>query len=304
MSVNPEICTENPFEGFFKGMENLEETPLRRKEEFDMGVFDTFMFEQQIQNLDRMNDQDAFNFIKNNIEYISTAIINKEWKFPMVLVSDKFLRVYARILASMPISHTIRLATNKICYDYNTISEEKFPKNEETKRAVLNLSKTVNYPYINSLMGIGLPNDVACNLALCRFSSIDETVNIKRLNFHICQQDPELMTTQMIIWIYEKLFDKVGDLFKQTMFEYYSPEEELDLGNDFQEIYSTISLAILVIVNNLTLSDIDKLIRGYIADWEYIGRPPVRFSLISLSADYSRIQRVVENITNEGTYVP
>ena len=47
----------------------------------------------------------------------------------------------------------------------------------------------------------------------------------------------------MIVWIYEKLFDQVGELFEQTMFEYYSPEQELDLGNDFSEVYSTISLA-------------------------------------------------------------
>ena len=54
----------------------------------------------------------------------------------------------------------------------------------------------------------------------------------------------------------------------------------------------------------MSMANIDRIIRSYIADWEYSGRPPVRFSLISLSADYSRIQTIVEIITKEGTYVP
>ena len=302
--MNSEINTENPFEGFLSKMDNIKESELLRKEPFDMGVFDSFMFDQQIQNLDKLSDQDAYTFIKNNIEYISTTLLNNEWKYPMVLASDKFLRTYGRVISSMPISHSIRIATNKICYDYHTLREDQFPINEETKRIVYDLSKTVNYPYIQALMGVGLPNDIACILTLCRFSTISEKVNIKRLNFHICKQDPELMTDQMIVYIYEKLFDRVGDLFKQTMFEYYTPEQELDLGQEFQEVYSTISLAILVIVNNMPMSSIDTLIRSYIDDWQYVGRPPVRFSLISLSGDYGRIQCIVERLTKEGIYVP
>jgi len=267
-----------------------------------MGVFDKFHFDNAIQNLDKMSDQEAFNFIKENIEYISTRILNKEWEYPEVLISGKYLQAYGRVIRSMPVTHTIRICTNKICYDYFT--SNIVDKDPEIKKVVLEFSKIVNYNYIQALIGAGVPNDIACNLTMSRFSTINETVNIKRLNFSIAQQDPELMTVQRIVWIYEKLFDNIGELFKQTMFEYYTPEQELDLGNDFQEVYSTISLAILIIVNNMTMDNIDKLIRGYISDWEYIGRPPVRFSLISLSADYGRIQHVVESITREGIYVP
>lgn len=281
-------------------METLEVPELQRKEEFNMGVFDKFLFDQQVQSIDQMSDQDAYNLIKENIEYISVRILNKEWEWPQVLIKQKWLNAYSRVLSTMPVTHLVRVCTNKICYDYHTSGLD----DPDVKTLVLHLSRTVNYPYIQALIGIGIPDSIASFLCLSRFSTMDETVNTRRLNFSICQQDPELMTVQHIVSIYEKLYDRVGDLFKQTMFEYYTPDQELDLGNDFQEIYSTVSLAVLTIVNNMTMANIEKLIRGYITDWEYIGRPPVRFSLISLSADYSRIQRIVEIITKEGTFVP
>lgn len=288
------------FANFLNRMDTFEEDPLTRKEEFSMGVFDKFLFDQQIQQIDQMSDQEAYIFIKENLEYITSRILNKQWEYPHILIREKYLRAFSKVLATMPVSASVRTCTNKICYDYLTSGLD----DPNVKKVVLDLSRTVNYNQIQALIGVGIPSEIASILTLSRYSTINEEVNIKRLNFCICQQDPELMTVQNIVYIYEKLFDRIGELFKQTMFEYYTPEQELDLGSSFQEVYSTVSLAVLTIVNNMTISNIEKLIRGYIADWEYSGRPPVRFSLISLSADYSRIQRIVEVINAEGTFVP
>ena len=112
------------------------------------------------------------------------------------------------------------------------------------------------------------------------------------------------MTEQMIVWIYEKLFDRISPLFYGIMFEVYSSQEEQDFGENFMEIYGTVSLACLDILNNMTSENISAVINRYIKDWEYNGKPRVRFSLRSLSGDYSRISRVVENIVANGSYVP
>lgn len=289
----------NPYNNFLQQIDKLEVHPFIRKEEFDMGIFDSSFFDERITHLDQMTDQDCYNFIKGNMEYIATLITNREWKYPQVLLTNKFLDTYNRVLTSIPITYPIKIASNSICYSYLVQQV-----NDDNMDKMLQISRTVNYPYIRALVGLGLPEGIAFKLAMCRFSSLKESTNIRRLNFTMAKQDPDIMTCQMIVWIYEKLFDQAGELFEQTMFEYYSPEQELDLGNDFSEVYSTISLAILTIVNNMSMANIDRIIRSYIADWEYSGRPPVRFSLISLSADYSRIQTIVEIITKEGTYVP
>ena len=291
--------SDNPYTDYLSEMDNLKEDKYTGKEEFNMGVFDSSFFDETITHLDQLNDADCYNFIKGNMEYMAGRIINGEWKYPEVLLSQRFLGTYQRVLTSIPITNMIRVASNIICYEYITQRV-----NDGNLDKMLLMSRTVNYPYIQALVGIGLPDKIAAKLTLCRFSSLKESTNIRRLNFTMAKQDPDIMTCQMIVWIYEKLFDQAGELFEQTMFEYYSPEQELDLGNDFSEVYSTISLAILTIVNNMTMANIDRIIRNYIADWQYNGRPPVRFSLISLSGDYNRIQTIVEMIQKEGTYVP
>lgn len=272
-----------------------------RKEEIDLGFFDQYQFDTFIRTLDQRSDIEVMNFLKVNLEFICNRILSNEWDCPDVLISDKFMRNFSQVLTTVNITHGMRVAANKICYDYLTSG---ITIDDNVKDKVLRLSRVVNYAYIQQLVGVGLDEVTASNLVLCRFSSIKEKINIRRLNFVICTKDPEVMTTQMIVYIYEKLFDRVGELFKETMWEYYTPDQEVELGNDFLEIYSTVSLAILTIVNNMPMASIEKIITGYVTDWEYIGRPPTRFSLISLSADYNRIQLVVEALTERGIYVP
>ena len=272
-----------------------------RKEEIDLGFFDQYQFDTFIRTLDQRSDIEVMNFLKVNLEFICNRILSNEWDCPDVLISDKFMRNFSQVLTTVNITHGMRVAANKICYDYLTSG---ITIDDNVKDKVLRLSRVVNYAYIQQLVGVGLDEVTASNLVLCRFSSIKEKINIRRLNFVICTKDPEVMTTQMIVYIYEKLFDRVGELFEETMWEYYTPDQEVELGNDFLEIYSTVSLAILTIVNNMPMASIEKIITGYVTDWEYIGRPPTRFSLISLSADYNRIQLVVEALTERGIYVP
>ena len=284
-----------------KQMLDFDPKPEQKEESFNMGFFDQYQFDTFIRTLDQRSDMEVMNFLRVNLDFICNRILSNEWDCPEVLISDKFMSNFTQVLTTVNITHGIRVAANKICYDYLTSGTNI---DDDVKDKVLRLSKIVNFAYIQQLVGIGLDEVTASNLVLCRFSSIKEKINIRRLNFVICTKDPEVMTTQMIVYIYEKLFDRVGELFKETMWEYYTPDQEVDLGNDFLEIYSTVSLAILTIVNNMPMASIEKIITGYVTDWEYIGRPPTRFSLISLSADYNRIQMVVEALTDKGIYVP
>ena len=166
------------------------------------------------------------------------------------------------------------------------------------------MSKTVNRDYINKLISIGLNETVSINLALCRFSSAHEQTNVKRLNFAIYNRDPQLMNEQMVVWIYEKLFSRISPLFLATMFEVYSPQQQNDFGENFMEVSGTVGLAVLCILNNMTSDNIRKVLMGYSSEWNYKGKPPVRFSLHALSEDYSRISRVVDFLTSSGEIIP
>ena len=54
----------------------------------------------------------------------------------------------------------------------------------------------------------------------------------------------------------------------------------------------------------MTSDNIRKVLIGYESEWQYEGKPPVRFSLHALSNDYSRISRVVEYLNSTGRLIP
>lgn len=295
-------------ENILHDLSELEIKP-EEKEDFNLGFFDMYQFDSFITSLDRRSDEEIISFIRQNLYFICNKIIQNQWEYPDVLLTEKFLRNFCFVVSGIKdIDQNIRIAGNKICYDFSTLRTG----DEAANAAVMNVAKLVNRDVIIRLRAIELSNgthpineSLAANLALCRYSSVNEKINIRRLNFVMCTKDVDIMTLQVIVFIYEIMFDRLGQLFKETMWEYYTPEQEIDFGNDFLEIYSTISLAVLTLVNNLPTEDITRLIKDYVSDWEYLGCPPVRFSLISLSADYSRIQNVVEYLTTiEKIYVP
>ena len=108
----------------------------------------------------------------------------------------------------------------------------------------------------------------------------------------------------MVVWIYEKLFNRIYDLFEATMFEVYTAQQQKDFGDDFMEIYGTVGLAVLIILNNMTSENIRKVLLAYSTAWEYAKYPMTRYSLHNLSGDYSRISRIVDIMTAEGYKIP
>lgn len=257
-------------------------------------------FKESIPLINQMDDHNLSVLIKNNIDVISRDILNGDSDYAHLFTNTKFISCFIRAINSVPIDHIIRLACNKITYDYFTSDNPDI----SIKQQYLNMSRIVNRDVINKLLTIGLDDNIACNLALCRYSSANEKTNVKRLNFAIYHRDPNIMSEQMVIWIYEKMFTRISDLFMATMFEVYNTQQQIDFGENFMENYGTVGLAILVILNNMTTENIRKVLIAYEDEWEYMGRPPVRFSLHALSEDYSRISRVVEYLTSIGKQIP
>lgn len=288
-----------PFEDFYNKVSQLPE-PEKPTIDINFNQFSKDVLKQAIMNIDQMDEHSIAVLIKNNIETLSNDILHDDPSYSNVLRDPKFISSFIRAINSIPLDYTTKVACNKITYDYFT-SDNPDPA---IKQQYLSMSKTINRDAINKLMSIGLNENIASNLALSRYSSANERTNVKRLNFAIYHRDPSLMTEQMVVWIYEKLFNRISDLFQATMFEVYTPQQQEDFGENFMEVYGVVGLAVLIILNNMTSDNIRKVLIGYEAEWEYKGRPPVRFSLRALSGDYSRIRNVVEYMDSIGKHIP
>lgn len=289
-----------PLEGFYRQAQQLgpQAPPVLVDTSFNQ--FNRSAFKLAIPHIPQMNDHDLAVFIRNNIDSISTDVMNNDTAYVPLLRDGKFISALIRAVSSIPIEYNTKLAMNKITYDY-FISDDPDPI---IKQQFLNMSRVVNRDEINRLISVGLDENVACNLALCRNSSQNERTNVKRLNFSIYYRDPTLMTEQTVVWIYEKLFTRISDLFYGTMFEVYSPQQQNELGENFMEVYGTVGNAVLLILNNMTTENIRKVLVGYSAEWEFLGMPAVRFSLRALSEDYSRITKVANYLNTEGKTIP
>ena len=288
----------NPLQGFYD--KGINTRPQNQYIDADFNSLNQTAFKLAVPGIANMDEHQIAILVKNNIREITEDILSGSIPYINLFDDFKFINGFVRAIGSIPIDYKTRLACNTMTYDYFT-SDKTVP---ELKQRYLHISRVVNQSEINKLIGLGIDENTACNLALCRYSSTNERTNIKRLNFVMYHKDPNMMTEQNIVWIYEKLFDQLSQLFYGIMFEVYTPQEEQDFGENFMEVYGTVSLAILDMLNNMTSENMKKVLIGYYQDWMFLGKPPVRFSLRTLSGDYSHITRVVENLDSTGRYLP
>lgn len=252
-----------------------------------------------IAKINAMTEYDLTLILRTYIDSITSDVLSNDCPYSAAFTHPKFVVTITRLMNTIPVDETKRLCCNKIIYDYMTLLEGK---DANLVALYLALGRVVNRDAVAKLVSIGLDEQQACNLAVCRYSTTDVKVGAKRLNFVICNQDVESMTEQMIVWIYEKLFDKFNDLFQATMFEVYRPEEESGLGEDFMEIYARVTLAVLTILNNMPTDDISRVIKAYYDEWSYRGRYKIRCSMRTLSSDWYRITNVVEYLNSTSAY--
>lgn len=289
-----------PFEGFLNQVLKTPAPPPPPTVDADFSMFIKDAFKTSISSIPQMDENQLSNLVRNHLDSITSDILNNDPSYSVILRDRKFVSAFVRTILNSPISFETRTACNKITYDYLTCPDS----DNYIKDQYIMMSKVINSDVIGALRSIGLDDNTADILALCRYSSFNEKTNVKRLNFAMYQKPVQIMTEQMIVWIYEKLFTRISDLFYATMFEVYSPEQEDIFGENFMEIYGTVGLAVLLILNNMTSINIRKVLVGYSDEWQLSRRPKTRFSLHSLSGDYSRILNVVDSLTSEGYIIP
>lgn len=269
---------ENPLEEpVYNITMNIQGNPLLSKEALKSTLY----------NFKDYDDQSLFNIIRETLDTILSDIFKKDENrnYLDLITNSRFLSIFIRAVGSSKLTYDQKIKCNKLAYDY-LVTENRDPNIE---RLFFGLSKVVNKDSVSLLMAIGIPENLADYMALSRFSSQKEVVNVKRLNFIIMSSDPKLMTVQNIILIYEKLFDRLLPLFEGVMTDSISDDADY-MTDDMWLIYSCISLAVLEIINNAPSELIIGLLRAYNETYyKYYGKVTPRFNINSISDDYKRI---------------
>ena len=271
--------------------------------QIDFRTFNIDHFFELMKSINAMSESDLISTIKNYIDLIVDRTLSDDKTIGSILSHPKFVAAYYKTMQIIPIDYERRLFANKLTYEYSVLDNP----NPDILRYFREISEYVNKDTTIKLVNIGLNRRIANDLVMCRYSSRHESVNVQRLNFTMCKYNAEIFTDQMIVWVYEQLFDRISDLFISSMLEVYSDRELDELGNEFRDVYGNISLAILIILNNMPSISIRMVILKYIdayTEWVKVRHTLPRFTLRALSYDYERIVNVVEELITKGYDIP
>ena len=184
---------------------------------------------------------------------------------------------------------------NHIVYDYITSRNA----NEEIIALMYDLAKVVDYSYIIKLCSI-MPLDIAKIITLARFSSFDNRIAIDRFNTALCTCGLDF-SKKNIIFIYKTFFSEgFSPLFNITM----TTNIETFADRSHKKTYDMISLSILDVLESMPSDEIRKVLHNY-SDYITLSNiQTIRFSMRSLSDDYSRVNAVILELLDRGVSIP
>ena len=220
-----------------------------------------------------------------------------------VFTNEKFVVLFSRVMNQVTgLNREQQICCNKLVYDYLTLRSEKDPHIESL---LYNLGITINRDIIPGLMSLGLDTNTVAYLAIARYSTEKEQLAVKRVNVIIVNSSIEVMTEQMIVKIYEKLFDHLSPLFEGIMLDKWD-DEFFQEAEDREEIYGLINLAVLDILNEMPDTLIYNVLYQYkqVKDQLY-SKQPVRFDIHAISeSDYGRILAQIDRFESTGELIP
>lgn len=263
------------------------------------GLLDTIIDNGTLNNY---SDEELYALLSNNLRGLLLNIFErKDHRYIKMIISDRFLRVLIQVVANIEVDYMNKIYLNKLCYDYLTLDDDS--KNNIISDLIYHLAKITNKKHIPILIGAGITEKIACYIVLSRFSTNNEFINIKRMNFVILTASINF-TEQMIVDVYQNLFERVSQLFEATMLDVIDTNEEW-YTDEIDERYSLIILAVLDILNSLPSDAIRRVLQDYVKVYNtsYIGSE-TRCDLRCLSADYERIRNIVEDMNSNGIIVP
>lgn len=282
--------------------------PKTSYQEIDLEPFRKGYLLQHLQFIDQMDIYRLAELLKQNMDLITNILLNSDKSLSKPLINGKFVDAMKLVLSQLNgvIPLPIRVSICKVAYDLATL--EQF-SNSKILQQWRELTQQVNLRQVRSLMGIGLSEADATQICLCRFSSMNEYGNAARVNFVIYGLGYDgSLSEQMIINIYSKIFaGGFTNLFVATMFDRTDLEPQYIHDENFQDIFGTVSNAVLAILNDMTSHEIRMVLKSYAEMWYSTPRESYpRFSLNAFARDgWERVYDIKEQmIREEGMIFP
>lgn len=258
-----------------------------------------------LSNIDDISDKDLYILVLKTYGLILEEVfVLKNIELIKVLYNNpRFIMTLTSVLGNpeVEVTNTQKIWCNKLTYDYFTSNSQK---DDHIKALLIKLSNTVNRSYTPGLIGLGLNETLVSYMVNARFSSEKEQIQVRRLNLIIANQSPDVMTVQMIVNIYGQLFDHITPLFDGIMYDVWSQDQLED--KNIAEVYSTITTAIIEIVNNLPIDIMQQLLYNFSESYRLLNNgKPVRFNIYAIcQEDYPRLYMTLESLKQQGVYLP
>lgn len=268
----------------------------------------------KLKDIDNMSEQDIYKVITDHFDLIMDNIYNttSPTNCLSLFTNNKFLLIFTQVLPQRLVynGNNIKyiITINRVIYDY---IHHDSNMDEYKKGLIFNLARVNNKLFLNSLLAIGLTEDIAVNLCMNRYSSDDMYIPVKRLNKMLLMYPSKLMTEQLIVYIYERLFTRITPLLIGTMFDNDLHFYHHHLSDEGREICDRESLAVLDLLENMPLNSIRDVLTSYsqfyvetannlLASGRNVDNI-TRFSLKAINiVDYPRILNSIDIVEKQG----
>lgn len=270
-------------------------------------VMTPYVLEEKLSNISNMTNNELYEVLMLAYPTIlnKTFIEKNKAIIANLFMNERFVSIFSQVLTNVTIPFTNDQKTNcnRLIYDYIVYNGDK--KSKHVMEILYKVGKTINRDMVPIMCSLGLNEQLAIDLIIARFSTKDEYLGMQRVNVVIINSDISIMTEQMIVWIYEKLFDHLTQMFEGIMFDVWNEDDFIN--EDKEEIYGLINLAILDILQDAPMKSIISVISSFAQDRYYVySKHPIRFNIKAISvSDYGRVIEAIDHVEKDrGFKVP
>lgn len=270
-------------------------------------VMTPYVLEDKLSNISNLTNNELYEVLMLAYPTIlnKTFIDKNKAMIANLFMNERFVSIFSQVLSNVNIPFTDDQKTNcnRLIYDYIVYNGSK--KSKHVMEILYKVGKIINRDIVPIVCALGLNEQLAINLIIARFSTKDEYLGMQRVNVVIMNSDINIMTEQMIVWIYEKLFNHLTPMFEGIMFDVWNDDDFIN--EDKEEIYGTINLAILDILQDAPMKNIISVISSFAQDRYYIhANDPIRFNIKAISlSDYGRVIEAIDHVEKDrGFKVP
>ena len=270
-------------------------------------VMTPYVLEDKLSNISNLTNNELYEVLMLAYPTIlnKTFIDKNKAMIANLFMNERFVSIFSQVLSnvSIPFTDDQKTNCNRLIYDYIVYNGSK--KSKHVMEILYKVGKIINRDVVPIVCALGLDEQLAINLIIARFSTKDEYLGMQRVNVVIMNSDINIMPEQMIVWIYEKLFNHLTPMFEGIMFDVWNDDDFIN--EDKEEIYGTINLAILDILQDAPMKNIISVISSFAQDRYYIhANDPIRFNIKAISlSDYGRVIEAIDHVEKDrGFKVP